>query len=201
MPRLPKPFSFISWEECFQVGYDHFCQELWDWSDYVDLLYPPHIPLARLPWRDDPAQYDVPNCGENIFYWEGTVSAWALLSTEIQLEDYFLPDYDSCEWEPYDSPMFWDDLGFILYAHWDDYCTASEPERVAALLEDLPNDTCLPSFKNELLDSCTRRSIEKATGLYLAYDFDYCGSPVFGKFCSGLVEFLGSFSYNGHNRM
>ena len=191
---LPKPFSFIRWEECYHDKYDYFCQEIWEWSEFLN-LYPPHMP-ARWPWTNDPARYDVPTCGENTYYQVGSVSVWALLSSEIPLEDYFVggEDYDGV-WEPLDCPLFWDDLGFILDSCADDYSTANEPVPITVLLDTLPYPSRLsPPIWNEIIDSCTRRSIKKATGLFLLFNYDYCGTPVFGRFCSGLVEFVGSFS-------
>lgn len=197
MGRIPTPFSFILWDECFRIGYDRICQELWGWSDYVDPLFPPQTRFARLPWNNDPALYDVPECGENSYRRQGMVSVWCLLSSQVAIEDYFLGEDPSCDWEPLDAPLFWDDLGFILYPSWDDYFEADEPTAVGMLLDELenPNDLHLASFKDELIETCLQRSTPKVVGLYFVYDYDYFGSPVFGQFCSGLVEFVGSFSY------
>jgi len=170
---------------------------------HTGAVYPPATPFARLPWNSQPARYDVADCGEGFYFCPGTVSAWVLLSTDIALEDYFLPDYDACEWEPQHYPMLWDDLGFIFYPYSDDYCTAAELTPVVLLVEELADGSYPQCLQEALIDACTQKSIEYATGIYLAYDYAYSGSPVFGQFCQGQVKFLGAYPYhsNGGRRV
>jgi hypothetical protein len=189
--KPPTPFSFITWDECFHSKYDRYCQELWEWSDHVDVLYLPKTPFTRLPWSADAPRYDTPDSGENRYRCPGTVSVWLLLAPH--LEHYFSAGGDdTCEWEPIDAPLFWDDLGFILYPYtlFSECLTASdEPVSIEELLEELEID-----FADDVLEACKNKSITMTFGLYCFLDYEYRGSPIFGKFCSGLVEYLGAFA-------